>query len=116
MRLHYIRMAEFQYKIDTFACMNANFDNKKVEKISKALGDPYRIKIMQAIKEEKDWLQCQAITQMFNLAQSTISHHINQLVDADLLHAEKDGRFARYKINKEVIGDYVSYLSDFSEK
>ena len=96
--------------------MNANFDNRKVEKISKALSDPYRIKIMQAIKEEKDWLQCQTITQMFNLAQSTISHHISQLVDADLLHAEKDGRHARYKINKKVFSDYVSYLKDFTAK
>jgi ArsR family transcriptional regulator len=96
--------------------MNTNFDDKKLEKISKALSDPYRIKIMQAIKEEKDWLQCQAITQMFNLAQSTVSHHISQLVDADLLHAEKDGRHARYKINKKVFGDYVSYLKEFTSK
>jgi ArsR family transcriptional regulator len=96
--------------------MNTNFDNKRVEKISKALGGPCRIKIMQAIKEEKNWLQCQAITQMFNLTQSTISRHISQLVDADLLRAEKDGRHTRYKINKEVFGDYVSYLSDFSDK
>lgn len=94
--------------------MNMDFDDKRVEKISKALSDPYRIKIMKAIKEEKDWLQCQAITQMFNLAQSTVSHHINQLVDADLLHAEKDGRHARYKINKKVFGDYVSFLKEFT--
>jgi ArsR family transcriptional regulator len=53
---------------------------------------------------------------MFNLAQSTISHHLNQLVDADLLHAEKDGRNARYKINQEVLGDYVTYLGDFKDK
>jgi ArsR family transcriptional regulator len=92
------------------------FDDKKLEKMSKALSDPYRIKIMQAIKEEKDWLQCQAIKEMFTLAQSTVSHHISQLVDADLLHAEKDGRHARYKINKEVFGDYVSYLKDFASK
>ena len=96
--------------------MNTSLDNKKVEKISKALGDPYRIRIMQAVKEEKDWLQCQAITQMFNLAQSTISHHLSQLVDAELLHAEKDGRHALYKINQEVVGDYVSYLSGFRDK
>ncbi len=96
--------------------MDANFDDKKLEKISKALSDPYRIKIMQAIKEEKDWLQCQAITQMFTLAQSTVSHHINQLVDAELLHAEKDGRHARYKINKRVFSDYVSYLKEFTSK
>jgi ArsR family transcriptional regulator len=96
--------------------MNKQIDNKQIEKICKALGDPYRIKIMQAVKDEKDWLQCQAIKEMFNLAQSTISHHISQLVDADLLHAEKDGRHARYKVNKEVFGNYVSYLSDFSGK
>ena len=96
--------------------MNTNFDDKRVEKISKALSDPYRIKIMQAIKEEKDWLQCQAIKAMFNLAQSTISHHLGQLVDADLLHAEKDGRHARYKINKEVFGAYISYLKGFTGK
>ena len=94
--------------------MDVNFDDKRIEKISKALADPYRIKIIKAVREEKDWLQCQAITQMFNLAQSTVSHHINQLVDADLLHAEKDGRHARYKINKKVFGDYVSFLKEFT--
>jgi hypothetical protein len=34
----------------------------------------------------------------------------------DLLHAEKDGHHARYKINKEIFGYYVTYLSDFSNK
>jgi hypothetical protein len=29
--------------------MNASFDDKKVDKISKALGDPYRIKIIQLL-------------------------------------------------------------------
>lgn len=96
--------------------MDTNFDDKRIEKISKALSDPYRIRIMKAVKDEKDWLQCQAISAMFNLAQSTISHHINQLVDADLLHAEKDGRHARYKVNKQVFSAYVSYLKDFTGK
>jgi ArsR family transcriptional regulator, arsenate/arsenite/antimonite-responsive transcriptional repressor len=96
--------------------MNTTFDDKRIEKISKALSDPYRIRIMKAVKDEKDWLQCQAIKEMFNLAQSTVSHHINQLVDADLLHAEKDGRHARYMVNKQVFGDYVSYLQDFTGK
>jgi ArsR family transcriptional regulator len=93
--------------------MNAKFDIKKVEKISKALGDPYRIRIIEAIKQEQGWMQCAAIVDMFNLAQSTISHHINQLVDADLLLAEKDGRNARYKINKDVFNDYIQFLNNF---
>jgi ArsR family transcriptional regulator len=53
---------------------------------------------------------------MFNLIQSAILHHLSQLVDADLLHAEKEGRHAHYKINQEVLGEYVAYLSDFKDK
>ena len=95
--------------------MDQKTDLKKVEKISKALGDPYRIQIMEAIKKEKDWMQCTAIVDMFDLAQSTISHHIKQLVDADLLLAEKDGRCARYKINQEAFSEYLQFLSVFEK-
>jgi len=88
-------------------------DAKKVERISKALGDPYRLKIMEMAKcqAQNDWLQCACIGENIELAQSTISHHISQLVDADLLIAEKDGRNARYRINKEVMDAYIGFLS-----
>jgi len=88
-------------------------DAKKIERISKALGDPYRLKIMEMAKcqSQDDWLKCACIGENITLAQSTISHHINQLVDADLLVAEKDGRNARYRINKEVMDAYIKFLS-----
>jgi ArsR family transcriptional regulator len=88
-------------------------DNKKIEKISKALGDPYRLKIVEAIRKQNDWFQCVNVVEMCDLAQSTVSHHVNQLVDADLLIAEKDGRNAKYMINKEVFAAYIKYLTQF---
>lgn len=91
--------------------MNERLDIKAVEKISKALGDPYRVKIVEAISKAEGWTQCATIVDMFDLAQSTISHHVSQLVGADLLLAEKDGRNARYKINKEVLSNYVTFLT-----
>lgn len=94
--------------------MNKKLDIKKIEKISKALGDPYRIKIVEAIRKEQDWTPCTLILEMLDLAQSTVSHHIKQLVDADLLIAEKEGRNAKYKINKEVFDDYIKFLSLFT--
>lgn len=87
-------------------------DHKKVERISKALGDPYRLKIMEmARSSDGEWMQCACIGSNIDLAQSTISHHINQLVDAEILIAEKDGRNAKYKVNKEVLGAYVNFLN-----
>jgi ArsR family transcriptional regulator len=90
-------------------------DKKQISRISKALGDPYRLRIMEEIKKQEDgcWLQCVTVIGMLDLAQSTVSHHIKQLVDADLLVAEKDGRNAKYKVNKEVFGEYIQFLSPF---
>ncbi len=85
-------------------------DNRKIERMSKALGDPYRIQMVEAIKKENDWMQCTAIIDQFKLAQSTVSHHLKQLVEADLLHYEKDGRYSKYKINKEAFAAYAAFL------
>ena len=93
--------------------MNITLDLKKIEKISKALGDPYRLKIMEMIKRKKDCVQCTSIIEKVDLAQSTISHHVKQLVDAELLIAEKDGRNASYRINQDVLDAYVRYLNLF---
>ena len=89
---------------------------KDVEKISKALGDPYRLKIVEAIKKEKTWMQCSDIVVMFGLAQSTVSHHMKQLVDADLLIAEKEGRNTKYVVNNKVFSDYIKFLTPFEGK
>ena len=91
--------------------MNEKNDNKRIEKMSKALGDPYRIKMVEAIKKEKDWMPCTAIIEMFGLAQSTVSHHLKQLVDAGLLLSEKEGRCTKYKISEEGFGEYVHFLN-----
>jgi ArsR family transcriptional regulator len=107
--------SESKNKIDTFASMNMELDFKKVERISKALGDPCRLKIIEAIKKQEDWMQCVCIVDMFGLAQSTISHHMKQLMDADLLLYEKDGRHMKYQLNKEVFDAYIRFLNPFKE-
>ena len=91
--------------------MNPLADVKKIEKISKALGDFYRIQMMEAIRKEEGWMPCAMLIGLFDLAQSTVSHHLKQLVDAELLITEKDGRNTLYKINKDVVGEYVGYLN-----
>ncbi len=89
-------------------------DAKKIERIAKALGDPYRLKIIEAIKKGEGWTQCVCIIDMLTIAQSTISHHMKQLVDAELLIAEKDGRNMKYIINKATFDEYTKFLSLFA--
>jgi ArsR family transcriptional regulator len=95
--------------------MNEKTDIKKIERASKALSDPYRILMLEAIKKEKDWMQCSSIVSMFELAQSTVSHHMKQLIDADLVIAEKEGRQTKYRINQEGLSEYVNFLNRLEE-
>lgn len=96
--------------------MNTKLESKQIEKISKALGDSYRRQILDSINKEHDWLHCTVIIDSFNLAQSTVWHHIKTLLDADLLIGEKDGRNAKYKINHDVFDAYIKFLSAYSNK
>jgi ArsR family transcriptional regulator len=91
--------------------MNEKTDIKKIERASKALSDPYRIMMLEAIKKQRDWMQCSSIVSMFDLAQSTVSHHMKQLIDADLVIVEKEGRHSKYRINPEGLSDYVNFLN-----
>lgn len=84
--------------------------NKTFERISKALGDPNRVAILQEIKRNKNCLFCSEIHELVNLAQPSISHHLKQLADAELIIPEKEGRNLKYALNKPVIDDYIDFL------
>lgn len=83
---------------------------KQVEKISKALSDVNRLKIVQAIQSCEDKLECSTITASLNLSQPSVSHHIKKLVDAELIEPQKEGRFYFYSLNKEVMENYLVAL------
>jgi len=89
--------------------------NSEIEKISKALGDPYRLQIIEAVKNQTGQMQCAAIVDMLDLAQPTISHHIRQLVDAGLLLAQKEGRTTCYEINHVVMDDYIRFFDTYKK-
>ncbi|MDC6386991.1 ArsR family transcriptional regulator [Flagellimonas taeanensis] len=83
---------------------------KSVEKISKALSDVNRLKILKAIQSSHEKLECSTIVSFLNLSQPSISHHIKKLVEADLIEPQKEGRFYYYSLNKDVWESYLKAL------
>lgn len=90
-------------------------DNKKFEKISKALSDANRICVLQKFRKKKDCLYCSEINEMLDLTQPSISHHLKQLVDADLLLSVKEGRMIKYILNEKVLDEYINALNALKE-
>lgn len=91
-------------------------DVKQLEKISKALGDVTRLKILMEMSCCKGNLQCAELKNITQLAQPSVSHHIKTLIEAELIEPEKDGRNHSYQLNKSVLKEYINALSKMCTK
>ncbi|MCF0150963.1 MAG: winged helix-turn-helix transcriptional regulator [Firmicutes bacterium] len=78
--------------------MDILFDNTKMAKMFKALGDENRLRILQMLGDEET-CACVLLKEL-EISQPTLSHHMKLLVDAELVSARKDGRWMRYSVNK----------------
>ena len=85
-------------------------DAKQAEKISKALSDPTRLKILSEIQKKHDWLYCVDLYDNINLAQPSICHHLKQLTETSIILPEKEGRNIKYTMNNAVIDEYIGFL------
>ncbi len=83
---------------------------KDIERISKALSDPQRIKILEYVKKGGCGASCSGVIELLNLAQPSVSHHLKQLTDSGLLIPTKDGRQISYTIDKEFFTAYINHL------
>ncbi len=83
---------------------------KQIEKISKALGDANRLKILQHISKKGGSGQCSEIQDVLDLTQPSISHHVKILIEAGLIEPEKEGRNHKYTLNDQLMKDYLNTI------
>jgi ArsR family transcriptional regulator len=79
---------------------------EEFSRISKALGHPVRVKLLQMFIDKGDWV-CGKLVDHFDLAQSTISEHLRIMTEADLIKRQiypEKGR--KYCINNEALKRY----------
>lgn len=92
-------------------------DSKELAKIFKALGNENRLEIYKEIAklEDVDYEQkCQCsisdLLSCLKIGAPTISHHLKELTNANLITTEKNGKFLIAHLNKktlEKIRDFI---------
>lgn len=83
-------------------------NNEDVVKISKALSDKNRVEIIKLLSEE-ELCACHLLSH-FEIAQSTLSHHMKQLTDSGLVKVNKEGKWSYYSINTEIVEEFKNFL------
>ena len=92
-------------------------DTKKITKIMKALSNPNRFEIFMEIsksnqssyKDEECFVY--DIIEKFNIGAPTISHHLKELSNADLISTERKGKFLIARINKETLKEFSDVIN-----
>lgn len=92
--------------------INTALSWKQIEKISKALGDAHRLRILQYISKKGGCGQCSEIQDVVELTQPAISHHIKILTEAGLIEPEKEGRYHKYSLREPVLQAYTDMLNN----
>ena len=86
----------------------------KFIKINKALSEKNRLLIFQLLLEKDEMCICE-FSIALNLKQSTISHHLQKLEDANLIEGIKSGKFIHYRLKKPDVKDYLRLIENISK-
>jgi DNA-binding transcriptional ArsR family regulator len=84
---------------------------KQLARIMKALCNENRLKLYLEIakREESDFEQPECnvsdIVRMFRLSAPTISHHLKELANAELITTERRGKYLVARINKQTLAE-----------
>lgn len=92
-------------------------ETKKMAKVFKALSNPNRLELYLQIVENqensyKTGCDCliSEITKSLNIGAPTISHHLKELSNAELIFTERKGKYLVAKVNEEMVNEVNELL------
>ena len=82
--------------------------------IFKALNDQTRRDILELLQQSD--LTAGEIAEQFHISFPSISHHLELLKRADLVHARKEGQYMYYSLNTTVVDEIIKWMMQFKTK
>ena len=84
--------------------------DEQLQRIAKAIADPQRFAILACIASKHE-IACKQLVAEFPITQATISHHLKELVTAELIHSRREGQLAILSCRRDICDAYVQMLT-----
>ncbi len=92
-------------------------DTNKMAKVFKALSNPNRLELyLQIVEKQEHCYQANCdclisdIAKSLNIGAPTISHHLKELTNAELIFTERKGKYLVAKVNEEMVNEVNELL------
>lgn len=89
-------------------------ENEELLKALSVLSESTRTEILFTIASEGE-LRAKDVLKKFDITQPTLSHHLNFLLENEIIRSRKEGRCVWYSVNKEMmleLSDLLKKLAD----
>lgn len=90
-------------------------NQNEISSLTKALGHPARIAIIEYLLSVETCI-CSDIVNILPLAQPTVSQHLKELKNANLIKGTIEGNAICYCVNEKSIEKLINYFSKITEK
>lgn len=99
---------------EMLAKTQANSRIQPSEVLFKVLGDPSRWRIMQLLAERR--CAVKELVEELGSSSGTVSHHLNQLLAAELLTLSVEGRYNYYRVNSTTLRQLAAELNQLADR
>jgi ArsR family transcriptional regulator len=83
----------------------------RMAEVAKALGDPIRLQLVDVLRRHAGEVCVCELVPLFEIAQPTLSHHLNKLRAAGIVDSERRGLWAYYYVIPDALQELATWLS-----
>jgi ArsR family transcriptional regulator len=84
---------------------------ERMAAVAKALGDPIRLQLIDVLRRHAGTVCVCELIPLFDVGQSTVSHHLNVLRKAGLVDSERRGLWAYYYVLPGALAEFAAWVS-----